>query len=240
MNRSFLRNAPLLLLALACAAPPEAGESARRGLARLPADVEQRGRVDFGGAVELLAFEVEPKGTATPGSTVRARLYFRSNKRLSEEWQIFPELRDPSASEPVAEATGGASPGDWAPGNIYLEERELRVPADTSVPVLSLVLGFRRDPIQVEGREVEGLSTLRLPVLSGLTDGEQRAVLSRLSTGVRPGEKRQEKMKKKRPDRRRPTGDRPSRPTRTPRPALSALRRILPRPPAEAAPDKAP
>jgi hypothetical protein len=236
MNHHSLGAAALLLVATACAAPSESGEGGGgRVLASLPGDVEQRARVDFGGAVELLGWDVEPKTTASPGSSVRVRLYLRSNKRLSPGWRLFTELRNAPADALVAEARGGGTaPESYVPGTLYLEERTVTVPEDVNVTALSLVAGFVREPVQVEGNEVEGLSTLRLPILSGLSDGDQRAVLASLSTGVTPGQKRTAKPPRRRPDdRRMQPGD------RNPRPALSALRRNMPMMP-QGAPQGAP
>jgi len=236
MNRPTLGTVLVLWLAQACASPTDTdGASAGgRTLASLPGDVERRDRIDFGGAVELLGWDVEPKTSAPPGSTVRVRLYLRSAKRLSPGWRLFADLRDPHAENAVGEARGGkGSPSDWAPGTLYLEERELTVPDDVTARTLSLVAGFTRDPVQVEGAEIEGLSSLRLPVLSGLSDGSDRAILATLQTGVRPGEKRNAKPPRRKGDDRRPGAD------RAPRPAMSALRRALPQmPTAPAAQEK--
>ena len=89
---------------------------------------------------------------------------------------------------------------------MYVDEQEFTIPPDISAPEVTLAVGLYREPLQVVGQEVEGLTGLRLPVLSGLSDGEGRAVLARLATGVRPGQKKP------------PVGQRPaSRPKREPR-----------------------
>jgi len=235
MNRPLLGAVLVSWLASACASPSDADGNAAGGrtLASLPGDVEHRDRIDFGGAVELLGWDVEPKSSAPPGSTVRVRLYLRSTKRLSPGWRLFVDLRDPHAADAVGEARGGkSSPSDWAPGTLYLEEREITVPEDVTARTLSLVAGFTRDPVQVVGAEIEGLSSLRLPVLSGLSDGSERAILATLPTGVRPGDKRNAKSPRRKGDDRRPGAD------RSPRPALSALRRALPQNMAPAAQEK--
>ena len=235
MNRPSLGAVLALCLAQACASPDAGDAAGGRTLASVPGDVERRDRVDFGGAVELLGWDVEPKTSAPPGSTVRLRLYLRSTKRLSAGWRLFAELRDPHAENAVGEARGGTgSPSDWLPGTIYLEEREITVPEDVTARALSLVAGFTRDPVQVEGAEIEGLSSLRLPVLSGLSDGADRAILATLQTGVRPGDKRAAKPPRRKADDRKPPGD------RSPRPALSALRRALPQMPAAPAAQEKP
>lgn len=228
-----------LLLLSGCASPARSDQgdapADRFALPSVPADVSVRARVDFGGAVELLGWDVEPKTDARPGSTVHVRLYWRAVKRLSSGWRFTTELVAPQVELSIAQAGGSRpDPSELSPGKIYLDEHDIAVPQDVSVSTLSLVVSLSRDAVQVEGREVEGLSNLRLPVLSGLTDGRQRAILARLATGVVPGEKRAGKGAKKKSDERRMPLDRGA------RPAMSALRRAIPNLPSQMAPKENP
>jgi hypothetical protein len=164
------------------------------------------------------------------------RLYWRAKKRLSPGWRFTTELVAPQAEQALAQAGGSRpDPSDLVPGKIYVDEHDVAVPQDVSSPVLSLAVSLSRDAVQVEGQEVEGLSGLRLPILSGLNDGRQRAILARLATGVVPGEKRPGKGARKKPDERRPPLDKSA-----VRPALSAFRRALPNPPSQMAPKENP
>jgi hypothetical protein len=229
----------LLLVTAGCAAPAGSDQpdrpADRFALEALPADIAERTRIDFGGAIELLGWDVEPKRDARPGSNVHVRLYWRAVKRLSPGWNFTTELLAPEAEQAVARGSGTRpDPSQLVPGTIYLDEHDITVPRDITGPTLSLVVSLGRDAVQVEGDEVEGLSALRLPVLSGLTDGRQRAILARLATGVTPGDKRLGKGARKKSDERRQPLN------RGPRPALSAFRRALPNLPAQMAPKENP
>lgn len=233
-------SALLMLLAAGCSAAggSDQGDGPAGGLtlASIPTDIAERSRVDFGGAVELVGWDVEPKTDARPGSNVHVRLYWRAKKRLSPGWRFTTELVAPQAEQGLAQAGGSRpDPSELVPGKIYVDEHDITVPRDVSSPVLSLTASLSRDAVQVEGQEVEGLSGLRLPILSGLNDGRQRAILARLATGVVPGEKRTGKGARKKPDERRPSLGKS-----TARPALSALRRSLPRKPSPLAPKEKP
>jgi hypothetical protein len=233
-------SALMLLLAAGCSAPggSDQGDAPedRFNLAGIPTDIAERSRVDFGGAVELVGWDVEPKADARPGSSVHLRLYWRSKKRLSPGWRLVTELVAPQGEPALAQAGGARlNPSELVPGKIYLDEHDIVVPQDVSVPSLSLVVSLARDAAQVEGQEVEGLSGLRLPVLSGLTDGRNRAIVARLATGVVPGDKRGGKgARKKSEERRQPPGKAAG------RPAMSALRRALPNAPSQMAPKENP
>jgi hypothetical protein len=239
MKLSSYGAAVALLTLGGCAAPAGSdqgeGPADRFALASLPKDVGERARVDFGGAVELLGWDVDPKTDARPGSSVHVRLYWRSVKRLSPGWRFTTELVAPQVDQAASQAGGGRlDPSELVPGKIYVDEHDIAVPQDVTVPMLSLVASLSRDPLQVEGKEVERLSTVRLPVLSGLSDGQQRAILGRLATGVVPGEKRPGKGTRKKSDERRQPLDRGA------RPALSALRRAIPNLPSQMAPKENP
>jgi hypothetical protein len=239
MNLSSYGAAALLLTLVGCAAPAGSDQgdapSDRSALDSLPKDVGERSRVDFGGAVELLGWDVDPKTDARPGSSVHVRLYWRALKRLSSGWRFTTELTAPQVDQAVAQAGGSRlDPSELVPGKIYVDEHDISVPQDIVAPGLSLVVSLSRDAVQVEGQEIEGLSGLRLPVLSGLTDGRQRAIVARLATGVVPGEKRPGKGARKKSDERRQPLDRGA------RPALSALRRAIPNVPSQMAPKENP
>jgi len=203
----------LLGLASGCAsAPTDEGQSKldpsleQYVLPSVPADVKNRTLVDFGGAVHLVGWELNPADQAKPGSRLKLKLYWRSVKRLSPGWSLFTHLVAPGAPLPYAFDGEGPlrqnvqdpklgtkqklSPSDWTPGNVYVDEQEFTVPPDISAPEVTLAVGLYREALQVVGQEVEGLTGLRLPVVSGLSDGEHRAVLARLATGVRPGQKK--------------------------------------------------
>jgi hypothetical protein len=181
----------------ACAGPTEEtktdGAVSAYVLSEVPSDVQNRTLVDFGGDVHLVGWDLSPTDKAPPGSTVHLKLYWRSVKKLSPGWSLFTHVIVADAPKPYAFDDVGAlrqklPPSDWTPGNVYVDEQDITVPTTTS-PELTIGVGVGHEAVQVEGSEVDGLSGSRLEILSGLSDGHDRAVIARLATGVTPGEK---------------------------------------------------
>lgn len=181
----------------ACASPGEAPKVddavSALVLPDVPTDVQNRTLVDFGGAVHLVGWDLAPADLAGPGSTVHLKLYWRSVKKLSPGWTLFTHVVVADAPKPYAYDDVGVlrqklSPSDWVPGNVYVDEQDITVPS-TQSPEFTLAVGVGHEAVQVQGSEVEGLPGARLEILSGLSDGHDRAVIARLATGVTPGEK---------------------------------------------------
>ncbi len=247
MTRITWSAALLLPLAIGCATrsePSGEGTSTSGVLSSMPAEVGTRTRVDFGGTLELLGWDLSAT-TAEPGATLHLSSYFRVTRPLAPGYSVVTELvplgplAKPPAEDDDEKPEADAAPDEkqapevtalakpWPDGTptfaIVVDERDIEVPKDVTAPSLSLALSIAHDPVQVEGAEIEGLSALRLPILSGLSDGDGRALVARLATGVVPGQARAQKGQRRKLDRRRrPPGN------RAPRPALSALRRAFP------------
>jgi hypothetical protein len=225
----------LLGLLTGCAAPPEASkhdpELAQYVLASVPADVQNRTLVDFGGAVHLVGWDLDSKATAAPGSTVHVKFYWRSVKKLSDGWRLFTHLVAPGAPKPYAFDGAGPlrklSPSDWVPGMVYVDEQDIKIP-DLSAAEVTLSVGLHREALQVVGRELDGLTGLRLPILSGLSDGQNRAIVARLATGVDPSQKRPKADKKSKPERRPGSAERAPQGKREPLRPGAALDKAAP------------
>ncbi len=206
------------LLACACAASPDAEPSPEMTghvLAEVPSDLPNRTLVDFSGFVQLIGYEVEAGTPASPGSKVKLKLYFRSIKKLSPGWSLFTHVltapnKKPYAfddvgplrslvQDPVFGKRQQLGPSEWIPGNVYVDEQEFTLPEEITASEVSIAVGLFRGAVQASGNEVEGLSGLRLPVLSGLSDGKERALIARLPTGVVPGEERPKRKRSPRP-----------------------------------------
>jgi hypothetical protein len=223
MRSWFSRTVLLVSLAAAgCASPGESSKPdpsiADHVLTSVPADVQNRTLVDFGGAVHLVGWDLEPKDRAAPESKLKLKLYWRSVKRLSDGWRLFTHLGAPGLEKPYSYDDKGAlrqklQPSAWVPGMIYVDEQEITVP-DLTEPEITLSVGLHREAVQVVGKEIDGLTGLRLPILSGLSDGKDRALIARLPTGVSPNQKKAKSERKPRADRRPGGAERPARPPR--------------------------
>jgi hypothetical protein len=204
------------LLALGCSSPAaEKTDPSLSGfvLSSVPADVQNTTLVDFGGAVHLVGWDLSPKGLAQPGTTLNLKLYWRSVKKLSDGWQLFTHVLVPGVPKPYAYDNRGTlrqklQPSAWVPGTIYVDEQEIELPADVSATEVTLAVGLHRGAVQLVGREVDGLTGLRLPIISGLSDGHHRAVIATLPTGVNPNQRRAKPERKPKAERR--PSDRPN------------------------------
>ena len=108
---------------------------------------------------------------------------------------------------PLREMRAGSQalpPSDWVPSKVYVDEQDIVVPQQVSAPEVTLAVGVGREAVQLTGKEIEGLAGSRLEILSGISDGEDRAVLARLATGVVPGQKNDPRGERRRPGDRRP------------------------------------
>lgn len=200
--RGFLA---LSCLAAACSNPaPEASERVSSGtvLDALPSSVEHRTRVDFGGKVTLVGYDLEPGSSVPAGSTVTLRLYWRSEKPLSAGWRLFTHLGSAGRRlanldqvGPLRQSTS-LQPAKWEPGKIYVDEQSFSMPNEPEVTIFTGVwneiriernfgdLARGADPTRESssGRASENPAAvgLRLPLIGGLSDGENRAIVARL------------------------------------------------------------
>ena len=218
-------------LLLGCTSKAPSGEALDPELEKLvlsavPSDIEHPAFVDFGGKVHLVGYDLEPETRAAPRSTLTLKLYWRPVGRLSEGWKVYTHLAGAEKDERFSFDDAGVlrqklPPNRWAPGNVYVDEQVITVPADVTSRELVLTVGFEHDPVTLEGNEKEGLAKHRLEILSGISDGEEGALIARLPTGVSG-------RKGKRGSRRRGAeGDRAAKPAAGRRPTLG--RKLLDR-----------
>lgn len=208
-------------------------------LPSVPSDVPNRTFVDFSGFVQLVGYEITADTPARPGSNVKLKLYWHSVKKLSPGWSLFTHVLTSPQKKPygfddvgplralVEDPAFGKrqklGPSEWVPGNVYVDEQAFTLPEDITESEITIAVGLFRGAVQASGNEVEGLSGLRLAIVSGLSDGRERALIGRLATGVVPGEIKSKKKRAGRPPGgNMPPGGRPR--TRPPgRPAPSPV-----------------
>lgn len=189
-------NGVLLLVALAagaCASPAQKAEGASPIVAttvsKLP-ESATRTFVDFGGKIQLVGFEVSPRGTAGPGESVELKLYWTLSSRLGRGWNLFTHLEDDGTRQiwnfdregPLRTAltTNPEGLGALTPGKIYVDAQKLTLPkAEQLAPRVAIVVGVWADVGTPERpRDV------RLPVLSGPSNGHEAGIVTRFVTGV--------------------------------------------------------
>jgi len=169
------------------APPPVEPALAQYVLDEVPSDVQHPTLIDFQAKVHLVGYDIEPDGIVAPGGKFKLRIYWKSVSRLEPGWSLFTHMVGPdgrrvekgglddmgplrtrsSPSSPQA-----LSPSDWIPGKVYVDEQELEVPADVRVPEISVLVGIWRP------------TNLRLSVIGGASDKEERGIVATLRTGV--------------------------------------------------------
>lgn len=186
--------APVLALALSgCAAPNEASAASELApfLVREIPETAHRTFIDFGGKMQLVAYEMTPDGNAGPGQKVNVKLYWRRVSTVAPGWALFTHLTDVRGErgaplrnlDEVGEFRkwlSGKAPGGLALlelGSVYVDEQSFDMPpAADLVPEVLLVVGAW---IQDHPNHYANL-----PVVSGPSDGHQAGIVSRIDTGL--------------------------------------------------------
>ena len=183
------RTLPFFCLALASmgACAPTAKQEAPADLAafaheRLMDDVKHTTFIDFGSKVQLIGYDVSPEDSAKPGESVKMTLYWKRTGQLDPGWRLFTHVHDDQGRQisnfdregAFRSALGAKESGlsILELGKVYTDEQTFAVPkADVVTPKITIVVGVWND-------------TMRLPVVSGPSDGHAAAIVTHISTGV--------------------------------------------------------
>ena len=185
MRRSFMTAGIAAALAFGCAPADKPEEAAAKVAPFAHEGLPAEGHatfVDFGGKVQLVGFDVSPDLEASPGTTVKAKLYWRRTNALEPGWSLFTHLEDDRGQNianldkqgpfRTALATVPEGLSQLELGKVYTDEQTFQIPEPNAVtPRVTLVVGVWRD-------------TLRLPVVSGQSNGHDAAILTHFLTGV--------------------------------------------------------
>jgi hypothetical protein len=169
----------------------------------VPSDIAQKSYVDFEGKLALIGYAIEPKGVVSPGAKLNLTLYWQSSAPLGPGWSLFTHLLDTRGIQVRNADNEGAlrrltsdkdgrprqtlPPSLWKPGKVYVDKQEIEVPNDVRSPELTIVTGVWREdrrPATDGGDDLVQHS--RLAIISGPTDGTDRAIVARIKTGVSP------------------------------------------------------
>jgi hypothetical protein len=139
---------------------------------------------DFGGKVQIVGYSVSPEGSALPGSQVALTLYWRRSSALEPGWSLFTHVEDDTgrqlrnfdhegAFRTALEGTKGGL-ASLELGKVYAEKQTIEIPKpDECTPRLGFIVGVWHE-------------SMRLPVVSGLSNGHEAALVSTFATGVPP------------------------------------------------------
>ncbi len=161
-----------------------------------------RTHLDFEGKIHLVGYEIEPADRVALGGTVQLKMYWRSVAPLSDGWQLFTHVVDGAgrlvqnadengplrapATNAQGERTQKLPPSDWEPGNVYVDEQSIEIPANVKSEYVAIAVGIwrykhRKD---ADGGALEPID-MRLKVTSGPSDGQERGIVAKLRTDYR-------------------------------------------------------
>jgi hypothetical protein len=146
-----------------------------------PADVQHKLDVNFEGKVHLIGYKLEPE-SAHPGQEVKLTYYWRCDDTLEEGWLLFTHTKDEASGKtgnldyvgPLRDEKGGGhqvlGPERWEKGKVYVDQQTYRIPDDVHGDVGIYVGIWKGDA--------------RLRIVSGPNDGNDRALVAKINTGV--------------------------------------------------------
>jgi hypothetical protein len=148
----------------------------------VPADATKTD-VDFKGKVHLVGYKVTPE-VAGPGTPVKLVYYWRCDEPVEQGFRLFTHLQHEGKDRfeglddvgPLRENNGQGQvlgPDKWERGKIYADEQTFTMPNDLRGPETTVYVGIYR------GDE-------RLQIVRGPNDGDNRAIVTKIKTGVAP------------------------------------------------------
>ncbi len=137
--------------------------------------------VNFDDKAHLLGVRVEPE-LAGPGATVKLTYYWRCDAIIEEGFRLFTHVQHEGYDHqdgldgvgPLRESRGASQvlgPDRWERGKIYADEQTLTMPMDLRGPESVVYVGIYK-------------GNQRLRIVSGPNDGDGRAIVAKLKTGV--------------------------------------------------------
>lgn len=144
--------------------------------------------INFENRVRVIGVKVEPE-LAPPGTVVKATYYWRCEDPLDDGWQLFTHLEHEGLDKkenldgvgPLRESRNGKQvlgPDRWERNKIYADEQTFTMPAELKGPDSVIYVGIWK-------------GDARLRVLNGPNDGDNRAIMAKVKTGIAP--KKEEK-----------------------------------------------
>lgn len=155
-------------------------------LTAVPADATKVD-VNFENKIHLVGYKVEP-ALAPPGTLVKVTNYWRCDDPVEEGWQLFTHIQHEGiegvenldGSGPLRERQANnhqvLGPDRWERGNVYADEQTFTMPKELKGPDTIVYVGIFKD-------------NARLRILSGPNDGDNRAIVAKIKTGVAAAKK---------------------------------------------------
>lgn len=151
----------------------------------MPEDAK-KSDINFENRVRLLGYKVEPE-VVRPGQEAKLTFYWRAEDAVGDGWLLFTHLHDEVSDKydnmdwvgPLRENRNNKQilgPERWEKGKVYVDSQTYRMPDWVRGPDLAVLVGLWK-------------GDSRLKIVSGPKDGENRATVLRIKTGLTGNEK---------------------------------------------------
>jgi len=148
-----------------------------------PANIPHPLDVNFENKVHVIGYKFEPE-MAKPGAKVKLTYWWRCDEPLDDGWALFTHLHDETSDKsdnmdwngPIREQKNGKQvlgPDKWEKGKIYVDEQEYTMPDWLKGPDLTVLVGVWNTK-----------QDARLRIVSGPNDGDNRAPIGKIKTGL--------------------------------------------------------
>lgn len=145
----------------------------------VPADAKKVD-INFENKVHMVGYKIEPDHGG-PGTPIKVTYYWRSEDPLEEGWQLFTHIQHEGkdrpenldANGPLREPKGRfqvLGPDRWERGRVYADEQTFTMPPDAKGDTTIYVGIYKGDA--------------RLRIISGPNDGDNRAIVGKVKTGI--------------------------------------------------------
>ncbi|HMJ15304.1 MAG TPA: carbohydrate-binding family 9-like protein [Polyangiaceae bacterium] len=145
-----------------------------------PASVPHKLNINYDGKVTLVGYSIEPSGPVSAGQRVALTMYWRSDKKLDEGWNLFTHIVDGSGERilnidnvgPLREWRENRQalwPSAWEAGKYYVDQQVFTLPAGVKTDKVQVVVGVWKD-------------NDRLKPISGPHDSEKRGIVATIPT----------------------------------------------------------
>jgi len=146
--------------------------------------------INFDDKITLLGATIDPGLDVAAGKRVKVTMYWRVDKALDDtEWKLFTHVLDGSGDRlmnidnvgplrHIAHNRQAWAPGSWVPGKVYVDSQSFTMPRKVKTSKVQIVTGIWR------GHD-------RLPIKSGPSISDNRALIATLTTSGGAKEKDQ-------------------------------------------------
>jgi hypothetical protein len=145
-----------------------------------PADMTKTD-INFENKVHIVGYKFSP-AVAKPGDEVTMTYYWRCDEPVEDGWRLFTHIHDPVSDKldnldnvgPIREEKANKhilGPDRWERGKYYVDEQKYKVPDWMKGPEFEVMIGIWK-------------GDARLRIVSGPTDGDNRAIVGKVRTGL--------------------------------------------------------